>query len=142
MALWEQDASEADTRPRRLGSLLPVLPLSAARCRHLAHVRDAQGMPLPPAQAEAEGREANGAAAPQSASAARPSPTGVAPAAARSEATAAEAALEPSLEDLHLQAPALRPVGCWWAGCAPSSPTVPLARAHRCLAPCLMFAEL
>ncbi len=89
-------------------------------------------MPLPSAQAEAEGREANGAAAPRSARAARPAPTGVAPAAARSEATAAEAPSEASLEDLRLQAPALRPVGCWWAGCAPPSPPVPPARAHRC----------
>ncbi len=32
---------------------------------------------------------------------------------------AAEAHPEPSLEDLRLATPALRPVGCWWSGCAP-----------------------
>jgi hypothetical protein len=31
---------------------------------------------------------------------------------------AAEALSEASLEDLRLQVPALRPVGCWGTGCA------------------------
>ena len=32
---------------------------------------------------------------------------------------AAEAQPNLSLEDLRLATPALRPVGCWWSGCAP-----------------------
>jgi len=37
-----------------------------------------------------------------------------------------------SLEDLRLQTPALRPVGCWWSGCAQPAPpagTPPVALA-------------
>jgi hypothetical protein len=37
---------------------------------------------------------------------------------------AAEALPEAGLDGLRLQAPALRPVGCWWAGCAPPLPCV------------------
>jgi hypothetical protein len=43
---------------------------------------------------------------------------------------AADAPSQASPEDLRLDMPSLRPVGCWWSGCAPRPPPAPPARAH------------
>jgi len=43
---------------------------------------------------------------------------------------AANAPLQVSLDDLRLCSPALRPMGCWWSGCASHPPPAPPARAH------------
>jgi len=85
------------------------------------HARGLASTPPPPAQAAAASRGASDAALPQTAT---PLHLDTAMAAvARFEAEvapgiAAEALSEASLEDLRLQAPALRPMGCWSTGCA------------------------
>jgi len=90
-----------------------------APCTHASGLRSA---PPPPVQAAAASRGASDAALPQ---AAAPLHLDAAAAAvARFEAEvapriAAELLSEASLEDLRLQAPALRPVGCWCTGCEP-----------------------
>ncbi len=101
----------------------------AARCLHHAYTRKAPRAPfLPTAQASNERWEASDAA--QSRPSSTDDPGTTAAAVARFEAEvapriAAEALSEASLEDLRLQTPALRPVGCGCTECAQLSP--PLA---------------
>ncbi len=45
---------------------------------------------------------------------------------------AAEGPSQATLDDLRLATPALRPVGCWWSGCAPApAGRIARSRAHR-----------
>ncbi len=44
--------------------------------------------------------------------------------------TAADGPSQASPEDLRLDMPSLRPMGCWWSGCAPRPSPAPPARAH------------
>jgi hypothetical protein len=93
-----------------------------ARCLHPACTRRAPRAPfLPSAQGSDEESEASDAA--QSRPTSTDDPRTTAAAIARFEATVAphiatEPLSEATLEDLRLQMPALRPVGCWCTECA------------------------
>ncbi len=121
----KQEASESDTGPVGSNDPCACLPMVLLHAACTWHAKGPNSSVLPPAQGSDEESEASDAAEARQLSTDDPRTTAATIAHFEAEVApriAAEAMSEASLEDLRLQTPALRPVGCWCTECARLSP--------------------